>query len=488
TRVIRPEPATTSGSPTLTFPDTTVPEKPRNAASGRFTHCTGKRSGAVSSAPLTSIVSRWASSEGPSYQCVRLLERATLSPSRAEIGTASSERRLQGLANASKAPSISRKRRCEKSTRSILLTASTTSRMPSRWTIAAWRRVCSTSPLRASTSSTARSTLEAPVAMLRVNCRWPGVSATTKARRGLAKKRWATSMVMPCSRSASSPSSSSAKSTLSPVVPKRRESSRNVASWSSSRPVESAINRPISVDLPSSTEPQARKRSAFLCSATSISEVALALLALHRLMACAVDQAASALGESRDAQLVDHRGYVFGIRIDRAGQRPAAERPEAHAPGLHLFVGVQMQALVVDCDPGIAAVQDLPVGGEVERHDRNSFGLDVGPHVGLGPIRQREGAHGLARREPQVVVAPQLRLLVARIPGVARRAAREDPLLGARLFLVAAAAADRHVEAVAIERLTQRFVQHQPRVLAGFGGERVDAGAGRLVVAMHQEV
>src|SRR6185312_10575629 len=309
--------------------------------------------------------------EGPSYQGVRLLERATLSPSRAEIGTVSSERRLQGVANVSKARSISRKRRCEKSTRSILLTASTTSRMPSRWTIAAWRRVCSTSPLRASTSSTARSTLDAPVAMLRVNCWWPGVSATTKARRGLAKKRWATSMVMPCSRSASSPSSSSAKSTLSPAVPKRRESSRKVASWSSSRPAESAISRPIRVDLPSSTEPQARKRSALLCSApsiqqSSISEVALALLALHRIVACAVDQAAGALGESRDAQLVDHRRDVLGIRFDRPRQRPAAERPEAHATRLDLFVGMQVQAPVVDRDPGLAATQHLAVGGEVQ--------------------------------------------------------------------------------------------------------------------------
>jgi hypothetical protein len=197
---------------------------------------------------------------------MRWLARTTLSPSSAEIGTAISELRPHGSAKAAKARSISRKRRSEKSIRSILLTASTTSRMPSRWAIAAWRRVCSTRPLRTSTSSTARSTVEAPVAMLRVNWRWPGVSATTKARRGLAKNRCATSMVTPCSRSASSPSSSSAKSIRSPAVPKRRESSRRAASWSSSKPEESAIRRPIKVDLPSSTEPQARKRSALRCS------------------------------------------------------------------------------------------------------------------------------------------------------------------------------------------------------------------------------
>ena len=40
---------------------------------------------------------------------------------------------------------------------------------------------------RASTSSTARSDVEAPVAMLRVYCSWPGVSATMKLRAAVAK-------------------------------------------------------------------------------------------------------------------------------------------------------------------------------------------------------------------------------------------------------------------------------------------------------------
>ena len=46
-----------------------------------------------------------------------------------------------------------------------------------------WRRVCVSRPLRASTSMTARSAFEAPVAMLRVYCSWPGVSATMNERR-----------------------------------------------------------------------------------------------------------------------------------------------------------------------------------------------------------------------------------------------------------------------------------------------------------------
>ena len=50
-----------------------------------------------------------------------------------------------------------------------------------------WRRVCVITPLRASISTTARSAVEAPVAMLRVYCSWPGVSATMKLRAAVAK-------------------------------------------------------------------------------------------------------------------------------------------------------------------------------------------------------------------------------------------------------------------------------------------------------------
>ena len=51
----------------------------------------------------------------------------------------------------------------------------------------AWRRDCSTMPLRASTSTRARSAVEAPVTMLRVYWMWPGVSAMMNLRRGVAK-------------------------------------------------------------------------------------------------------------------------------------------------------------------------------------------------------------------------------------------------------------------------------------------------------------
>ena len=76
----------------------------------------------------------------------------------------------------------------------------------------AWRRLCSVMPRRASSRRTATSAVEAPVTMFRVYWMWPGVSAMMNRRFGVAKKRYATSIVMPCSRSARRPSVRSARS------------------------------------------------------------------------------------------------------------------------------------------------------------------------------------------------------------------------------------------------------------------------------------
>ena len=51
----------------------------------------------------------------------------------------------------------------------------------------AWRRVCSTMPLRASTKTSARFAVDAPVTMLRVYWMCPGVSAMMNLRFGVAK-------------------------------------------------------------------------------------------------------------------------------------------------------------------------------------------------------------------------------------------------------------------------------------------------------------
>ena len=60
--------------------------------------------------------------------------------------------------------------------------------------------------------------VDAPVTMLRVYCTWPGVSAMMNLRFSVAKYRYATSMVIPCSRSAFRPSVKSEKSISSPSI------------------------------------------------------------------------------------------------------------------------------------------------------------------------------------------------------------------------------------------------------------------------------
>ena len=81
----------------------------------------------------------------------------------------------------------SAKRSCEWSTRSILLTATTISGMPSSALMKAWRLDCSSTPRRASSSTTETSAVEAPVTMLRVYWRWPGQSAMMNRRLAVAK-------------------------------------------------------------------------------------------------------------------------------------------------------------------------------------------------------------------------------------------------------------------------------------------------------------
>ncbi len=94
----------------------------------------------------------------------------------------------------------------------------------------ACRCVCSITPSRASTRITARSAVEAPVTMLRVYWTWPGASASWKRRRSVTNERYATSIVIPCSRSARSPSVSSARLTY--ASPRRRDVSSMCSSWS----------------------------------------------------------------------------------------------------------------------------------------------------------------------------------------------------------------------------------------------------------------
>src|SRR4051812_28689027 len=162
------------------------------------------------------------------------------------------------------------------------------------------------------------------------------------------------------------------------------------------------------------------------------SEIPLLLLLLHRRARIVIDHATLTLGRARKRHLADDRGQCVGIRLDRAGQRIAAERAEAHAPYRRLFAVAERHALVVDHHQDAVTLDDGPLGGEVERHDVDALLLDVLPNIELGPVREREHADTLAAILARVVEPPQFRSLVLRIPLVLRATEREDALLRAR--------------------------------------------------------
>src|SRR5579884_2399262 len=419
---------------------------------GLITHCTGKRRLSRSRSEAISTVSRCSSSSGPSYQGMLVEGSTTLSPCSAEIGIT----HRSGSPSSVSSAAISWNRSCDQSTRSILLTATTACGTRRIERMYVCRRVCSTTPWRASTSTIPRSAVDAPVTMLRVYWTWPGASASWKRRFGVTNERYATSIVIPCSRSARRPSVSSARSTYS--LPRRRETSSMCASWSTKICFVSYRRRPISVDLPSSTEPQVTRRRSSVerAAASEVSEVADTLTVLHRGLAeTVVGARLAALGDARRRDLRHHLLDRPGLRLDAAGAGHVADGAEADGGAERLFA---RQALHVGRD-GVqhpVAAEHLALVGEVDRGQLEPLAGHVLPDVELRPVRDREDADVLALADAGVVQVPQLGPLGARVPLAELVAEGEDPLLRPAALLVAAGAADRGVEAVLGDRIEQR--------------------------------
>jgi hypothetical protein len=226
----RPPGRVRTGSPGRMLPPTIRPEKPRKSGLGRLTHWTGIRNGVSCGRSSISTVSRYSISDGPGYQGVFSLGRVMLSPRSADIGMKITSSMPISAAKTRYSASMRSNGSRVYASMSSLLTATTIFLIPSSDTRQLCRRVCVSTPFRASIRITARSAVDAPVTMFRVYCSWPGESATMNFRRSVEKKRYATSIVIPCSRSAVSPSTSSAKSRSPPWVPNFAESA-----WSAAR-------------------------------------------------------------------------------------------------------------------------------------------------------------------------------------------------------------------------------------------------------------
>src|SRR5690625_2850794 len=120
-----------------------------------MTYWIGKRKSNSDARPVpTSKDSKSSSTVRPVYHGILVEGSTTLSPRSAEIGTTWVSSMPKRLATEVNSASISRKTDSEKSTKSILLTPKITWRTPSKAATFKWRRVCSTTPWRASISTT----------------------------------------------------------------------------------------------------------------------------------------------------------------------------------------------------------------------------------------------------------------------------------------------------------------------------------------------
>src|SRR4051812_6798072 len=261
---------------------------------------------------------------------------------------------------------------------------------------------------------------------------------------------------MPCSRSARRPSVRRDRSSA-PSRPCRS------SSWSARIAFASCRRRPISVDLPSSTEPAVARRSRSE-RATEPPwplwplplEVAGNLAVLHRGLADpVVGPRLAALGDLRRRDLRDDVVQGGRGRRDRAGAAHVADRAIADARLERLLALDELDVGRERIEHAVAP-EHLALVGEVDRRHLEALLGDVLPHVELGPVAEREHADVLALADPPVVDAPQLGPLPARVPLAEVVAEAEDPLLRASTLLVAARAAERRVEAVLLDRVEQR--------------------------------
>src|SRR5215210_7745166 len=139
----------------------------------------------------------------------------------------------------------------------------------------------------------------------------------------------------------------------------------------------SKSRRPISVDLPSSTEPAVATRTS--------SEVSVTLAVLHRGIGVAIVRARlAALGYPRGRDLRNHVVELHRLRAHGAGAAHVADRAEAHRLLEDLLALEPLDERRRRVEHPVAA-EDLAAVGEVERGELDALLGDVLPYVELGP-------------------------------------------------------------------------------------------------------
>jgi len=148
-----------------------------------------------------------------------------------------------------------------------------------------------------------------------------------------------------------------------------------------------------------------------------------------------VDDAPLTLGSTGQEHLLNDLRQAGRGGFDGTGQRVATQGTEAHHllvdAGLLLWRQMLKDALVIDHHQRAVELDHLPLGGEVQGHDRDLLKVDVLPDIQFGPVRQREDTDRLALLDLAVVEIPQLGTLILRVPAMLAVAEGVDALLGA---------------------------------------------------------
>src|SRR3984893_9345484 len=200
-----------------------------------------------------------------------------------------------------------------------------------------------------------------------------------------------------------------------------------------------------------------------------------------------INDAPAALGETAFHRLANNLGEGRGAALDGPGQRIAAERPESDRPDLWALARFERETIVVDHDERPAAANHRARLREIERDHGDSLLMEVDPDVELGPVRERKHADALAFPFAPIVKPPRLGALPFRIPAMLGIPKGEHALLGARALFIAPGAAERYVEPILVERLTQGLCLHDVGVHFGAVADRADAPGQALPIGMHDE-
>src|SRR5579862_2051942 len=217
----------------------------------------------------------------------------------------------------------------------------------------------------------------------------------------------------------------------------------------------------MSVDLPSSTEPQVLKRriSMGCCDGGIRLKISGLLPVFHCGFTGFVIGAGAALRHARSGDFIDDVLDAVSPRFNHSCADHVGNGADADDHFLDGFVrfgaaAVEWIGLAVDSmrrrdrQPLSTPPKTVPLVAEVNDRNVKLLTADILPDIHFGPVREREHAHVLAWIQTRVVEVPDFRTLILRIPLAEAVAKAEKPFLGAGFLFITPRAADAAIKPV----------------------------------------